>query len=109
MKDNHNVNARMTSVNRRAANDLNYKGFAEDGVHFLVDTNPAPSGFYYGFLVLADAVVASITSIDSVKNGDVTSVTSIPAGTFISQPGGFTTITLTSGEIMLVKYDPNKV
>lgn len=109
MANNHNVNARFTSVNRRAADELQYKGFAEDGVHFLVDTNAAPSGNYYGFLVLADAVVASITHTDSTKNGDVTTVTSIPAGVFISQPGGFTTMTLTSGEVMLVKYTPNKV
>jgi len=105
----NNVNTRITSVNRRAGDEFQYKSFAEDGVLFVTDTNPATSGYYYGFLVLADAVVASITHVDSTKNGDVTSVTSIPAGSFISQPGGFTTLTLTSGEIMLVKYTPNKV
>jgi hypothetical protein len=109
MADNHNVNARITSTNRRAADEFQYKSFSEDGVLFVVDTNAVTSGYYYGFLVLADAVVASITHVDSTKNGDVTSVTSIPAGVFISQPGGFTTLTLTSGEVMLVKYNPIKV
>lgn len=109
MADNHNVNARITSINRRAANEMQYKGFAEDGVYFLTGTSAAPTGNYYGFLVLANAVVASVTHTDSTKNGDVTAVTSIPAGVFISQPGGFTTMTLTSGEVMLVKYTPNKV
>lgn len=109
MANNHNVNARISSVNRKAGDEFQYKSFAEDGVHFLTDTNAAPSGYYYGFLVLADAVVASITHVDSSKNSDVTSVTSFLAGTFISQPGGFTTMTLTSGEVMLVRYDKNKV
>ena len=43
MKDNHNVNARFTSTNRRAASELFYKAHAEDGVHFLTDTNAAPT------------------------------------------------------------------
>ena len=110
MADNHNVNARFTSTNRRAASELFYKAHAEDGVHFLTDTNAAPTADYYGFLVLADAVVASITYIDSTKQtGDITSVTTFSTGSYISIPGGFSTITLTSGELMLLKYTQNKV
>lgn len=109
MADNHNVNARITSVNRRAADEFQYKAHSEDGVIFVVDTNPAPTGYYYGFVVLADAVIDSITPIDSSKNGDVTTVTAFPAGLYISQPGGFTTLTLLSGQVMLLKYNPNKV
>ena len=103
-----NVNARITSTNRAAADEFQYKNHSEDGVVFVTDTSAAASSYYYGFVVLADAVVASITHVDSSKNGDVTTVTSIPAGVYISQPGGFTTLTLTSGEVMLVKYTPNK-
>jgi len=105
---NNNVNARITSVNRRAADEFQYKDHSEDGVVFVTDTNAAASSYYYGFVVLADAVVASITHIDSSKNGDVTTVTSFPKGMYITQPGGFTTLTLTSGEIMLLKYTSNK-
>jgi hypothetical protein len=108
MANNHNVNTRITSTNRRAADEFQYKAHAEDGVYFLVDTNAAPTSSYYGFYVLADAVVSAITHIDSTKNGDITIVTSIPAGAYISQPGGFSTITLTSGEVMLLKYTTNK-
>ena len=108
MADNYNVNARITSANRRAADEFQYKSHSEDGVYFLVDTNAAPAGFYYGFIVLADAVVAAITHIDATGNGNVTTVTSFPAGMYISQPGGFSTMTLTSGEVMLLKYTPNK-
>lgn len=109
MANNHNVNARVTSINRRAATEFLYKAHAEDGIHFLTDTNAAPSGYYYGFLVLAEAVVASITYVDPNKQtGDITSVTAFPTGSYISIPGGFSTITLTSGELMLVKYDQNK-
>lgn len=109
MADNHNVNARITSVNRRAVDEFQYKAHSEDGVVFVVNTNAAPTSYYYGFLVLADAVIDSITHVDSSKNGDVTTVTSFSAGLYISQPGGFTTLTLTSGEVMLLKYNPNKV
>lgn len=103
------VNSSIKSSTRSAGDDLQYKQHAQDGVHFLVSTNAAPTGYYYGFVVIADAVVASITHINSAKNGDVTTVTSFPAGMYVSQPGGFSTITLTSGEIMLLKYDPTKV
>lgn len=107
---NHNVNARITSVNRRAGDEFQYKSFAEDGVHFLTDTNAAPTGAYYGFLVLTDAVISSITYIDPNKqSGDITDVSSFATGMFISIPGGFSTITLTSGELQLLKYNKNKV
>lgn len=104
------VNARFTSVNRRAANELLYKAHSEDGVHFLTGTSAAPSNDYYGFIVLADAAVSAITYIDSTKQtGDITSVTSFPTGMYISIPGGFSTLTLAYGQLILLKYTKNKV
>jgi len=109
MRNNHNVNARISSVNRKAGDEFQYKSFAEDGVHFLTGTSAAPSGHYYGFYVLADAVVSGITYLDESKNSsDITGVTSFPAGVFIPIGGGFSTITLTSGEVMLLKFNSNK-
>lgn len=105
MKDNHNVQARITSVNRRAANEWKHKDHAEDGVHFLSDTNPAPTGSYYGFIVTGDTtVIASITYIDSSKQtGTLTNIT-LSQGLYIPIPGLFSTITLTSGDMILLKY-----
>ena len=98
------INAKIGSVNRTSSDELNYKSHSEDGVHFLTDANPAPTGNYYGFYVIADTVVASITYIDSSKQtGDLTAVTSFLAGAYITLPGLFSTITLTSGEIQLFK------
>lgn len=108
MADNHNVNARITSTNRRAADEFQYKAHSEDGVVFVVDTNAAPAGQYYGFVVIADAVIAAITHMDATKNGDVTTVTTFPSGYYCSQPGGFTTLTLSSGQVQLLKYTSNK-
>lgn len=80
------------------------KSFSEEGVYFLTDTSAADTGDYYGFLVLTDTVVASISPIDSAKlEGDITAIT-LSTGTFISIPGRFSTITLTSGNIMLLRY-----
>jgi hypothetical protein len=104
MANNHNVNARITSVNRRAAVEFQHKAHAEDGVYFVVDTTAAPIGRYYGFVVIDDAVVSSITHIDATKNGDVTTVTLFPTGFYCTQPGGFTTLTLSSGAVQLVKF-----
>ena len=80
------------------------KSFSEGGVHFLSGTNAAPTSIYYGFLVITETVIASITPIDSVKLSGTPTTPTYPAGLFISIPGKFSTITLTSGNIMLVKY-----
>jgi hypothetical protein len=103
--NNHNVNARLTSVNRNAADEFNYKAHAQDGICILTDTDPAPVAQYYGIKVLAEAVVASITYVDSSKQtGDaITTVTALPVGMYIPIPGLFTTLTLTSGEVLLLK------
>ena len=105
MADNHNVNARISSANRQAADEFNYKAHAQDGICIVTNTNAAPTAQYYAFVVLADAVIASITYVDSTKQtgSAITSVTSFPAGFYIPIPGLFTTITLTSGQIMLLK------
>lgn len=106
MANNHNTNARITSVNRRAADEFQYKAHAEDGICFVTGTSAAPTSLYYGFIVIADAVIASITYVDSSKQtGDaITAVTSFPAGWYQSIPGLFTTLTLTSGQVELLKY-----
>lgn len=105
MKDNHNVNARITSVNRRAANEWKYKDHAEDGVHFLSGTGAAPTDKYYGFIVTGDTtVISSISYIDSSKqSGDITLITLVQ-GIYYPIPGLFSTITLTSGDLILLKY-----
>ena len=110
MANNHNPNTRLTSVNRRAADEFQYKAHAEDGICIVTDTNPAPEGYYYGFIVMSDAVLSSITLIDSSKitGGDLTDITTFYTGFYQSVPGGFTTLTLTSGEVELLIYIPNK-
>ncbi len=59
MANNHNPNARITSVNRRAADEWNYKAHAEDGICILTEggTTTAPEDYYYGFIVMSDAVI----------------------------------------------------
>lgn len=110
MANNHNVNARITSTNRRAADEFQYKAHAEDGICIVTNTDPAPEGYYYGFIVVSDAVLSSITLIDSSKvtGGALTDVTTFYTGFYQVVPGGFTTLTLTSGEVELLKYTPNK-
>ena len=105
MADNHNVNARISSANRVAADEFQYKAHAQDGICFVTNTSAAPTAQYYAFVVLADAVVASITYVDSSKQtgNAITTVTAFPAGMYISIPGLFTTLTLTSGQVMLLK------
>ena len=98
--NNHKVDARITSINRKAANEWFHKAHAEDGVHFLTDTNAAPTGKYKGFVVIADATIASIT-YDPTFNatGDITAI-NFYSGYY---PIRFSTITLTSGSLMLIK------
>ena len=74
------------------------KSFANKGVHFLTDTNPAPVGSYSGFVILNDTVIASITTNSDIT-GDITAV--IFTSGYI--PIEFSTITLTSGTLMLIK------
>jgi hypothetical protein len=105
MKDNHNPNSRLTSVNRNAADEFNYKAHAQDGVCIVTNTSAAPAAQYYAFVVIADAVVSSISYIDSSKQtgNAITTVTTFPAGFYMSIPGLFTTLTLTSGQVLLLK------
>ena len=84
--------------------DLFNKSFSEGGVYFLSSTDAAPVDVYYGFLVISETVIASISPIDASKLGGTPLTPIYPAGIFISIPGKFSTITLTSGDIMLVKY-----
>ena len=104
MANNHNVNARITSINRKATDEANYKAHSEDGVHFLSGTSAAPDGKYYGFLNTGDStVIDSITYIDSTKqSGDITAITMVQGG-YYPVPGGFSTITLSGGDMILLK------
>ena len=61
---NNKTDVRITSVNRRAGDEWNYKDHANDGVHFLSGTSPAPEGSYYGFINTgSDTVITSIIYI----------------------------------------------
>ena len=99
------TNSRLTSVNREAADEFNYKGHASDGVYFVTDTSAAPTAKYYGFVVIEDAVVNTITHVNVNKQkGTITGIT-FPAGMYVPLPGLITTLTLTSGKVMLLKKD----
>lgn len=66
----------------------------------VADTN-AHTGKFSSFIVTAAAVVAAITYEDDyTASGDLTDLTSIPAGSVI--PMRATSVTLTSGEGVLV-------
>lgn len=109
MSDNHNVNSRISSVARKAANEWLYKAHAEDGIHFLTNTSPAPTGAYYGFVVTGEnTVISSISYINPTKqSGDITAITLLQ-GVYYPIPGLFSTITIDSGDMMLFKYIEKK-
>ena len=94
----------ITSISNEVIDKLFYKDHAENGVHFLSDTNPAPANKYYGFIVTgASTVISSITYIDSTKqSGDITQL-DMNVGMYYPIPGLFSTITLTSGNVILLK------
>jgi hypothetical protein len=74
-------------------------------IHVLTGTSAATAGSYTGFFVLEDAVISDITLTDDTKitgTNDFSGITLI-AGLFIEIPGGFSTITLTSGSMILAK------
>ena len=84
---------------------LKNKQFPNVGIHVLTGTSAAPTGTYTGFLVLEDVTISTITLIDSDKvtgDNDFSEV-SIPSGMFIEIPGGFSTITLSAGSMILIK------
>lgn len=65
----------------------------------------AHTGNWFGFYVVADVVIASIT--DTVDTGvtasTVTTTSTIEAGTYIPAAGIFTAITLTSGTVVMYR------
>lgn len=102
-------NSRITSVNRKAGREWLQKEHSFDGVHFLSGTSAAPSGKYYGFIVTGDPTeISSITyyknstNNDGKVSGDITSITLVQGG-YYPIPGGFTTITLSTGDMILLK------
>lgn len=99
-------NTEKQSVLRDYIDDQNYKAHAESGVHYLTDTNPAPEGIYYGFIVHDEAtIISSITYINGDKQtGDITGLVLIP-GMYMSIPGLFSTMTISAGSVQLLKKD----
>jgi len=97
------VTSRITSINRKAADEWFHKAHSEDGITFLSSTSPATTAEYYGFVVTtAEATVSSITLLDPSKvSGDIT-VMSFGQG-YYSIPGGFSTITLATGNVILLR------
>jgi hypothetical protein len=76
--------------------------FSLKGCVVINDTTAAPAAEYYACQVVADSVIASMTFSPTYDNtGDWSDLTSIPAGTLLF--GRFTTLTLTSGEVILHK------
>ena len=72
-KDMHNVNARISSANRNAANEFQHAEQATDGLLLLTSSSDygdgagiAPEGYYTGFVVGANGV--TISSIDVSDN-----------------------------------------
>lgn len=75
--------------------------FSQVGHEAVVNTS-AHSGAYFGLTVMADAVVSAITyATDYEATGDLSDFTSLPAG--VTVLCRFTSITLTSGEVLLHK------
>lgn len=107
---NNNMNTRITSVNRKAADEFQHKAHAEDGIHLLSDTAAAPSANYYGFIVTSsDVVISSITYNPGVEGLYVTGDTDfsamiLPQGLYVPIKGGFSTLTLGSGSVILLKH-----
>lgn len=109
MADNHNVNAQISSIKREASKEFNAKMHSEDGIHFLAGTDPAPNEVYYGFINTgSDTAIANITYINSSKQTGLITDISLPQGIYVSIPGLFSTITLLSGNMILLKYIDKK-
>ncbi len=109
MADNHNVNAQISSIGRGASKELNSKMHSEDGIHFHSGVQAAPTDVYYGFINTgADTVITTITYIDGTKqSGTITGMT-LFQGLYVSIPGLFSTITIASGNMILLKYIDKK-
>jgi len=92
------------SQSKLQSDALNYKAHAEDGIHFLSGTVAAPDNVYYGFVVTGEGtVIDSITYINtSLITGDIADITMVQ-GLYYTIPGNFSSITLTSGDMMLLK------
>lgn len=68
----------------------------------LTGTAAAPTANYYAVHVIADAVISAVTYVTGYDiTGDWTDLDTIPAGAVLA--GRFTTLTLTSGKVILHK------
>lgn len=78
------------------------RSHSTNGVYFLTGTSASNTGSYYAFVAVTDTVVNKISYIDVTKQkGDISTMT-FPAGMYVSIPGYFSTITLTSGSVILL-------
>jgi len=94
----------IDSTVKNSIDTLRSKQFAENGIHFLSGTDPAPDGIYSGFIVTGSStVINSIDYIDDTKiGGNITDITLVQ-GMYYPIPGGFSTLTLSSGDMILVR------
>jgi len=103
-------NVRTTSASKNAADTLNYKGHAEDGVFFLTSSTGTATGLFHAFVVGSEGcTISDITfhpdvSLSKQDIGEYTTYEWNPNGYFPFPP--FTSITITSGSIMLCKHEP---
>jgi len=91
---------------KNAVDDLKAKQFAENGIHLLTGTAAAPAGTYAAFIPLADnCAISAITLINSalVTGANNFAGVTLVQGMYYEIPGGFSTITLSAGNMMLIK------
>jgi len=84
--------------------DLKNEQFPE-AIYILVGTGAATTGAYLGFYAIeADTAIDSITGIDTglVKGDNDFSEVTFQPGIFVRVPGGFNTMTLSAGAMVLV-------
>lgn len=94
----------ITAISEIAADKINSKDHGGNGVYFLSGTDAAPEDRYYGFIVTGEnTVISTINYIDESKqSGDITQI-GMNIGMYYPIPGLFSTITLTSGNVILLK------
>lgn len=89
---------------KTAVDNLKTEQFPE-AIYILAGTGAATTGTYLGFYAIeADTAISSISGIDTdlVKGDNDFSEVTFQPGTFVRVPGGFTTMTLSAGAMVLV-------
>lgn len=73
----------------------------KNGVDIYADTD-THTGTWAAFVVLADVVINAVTD-DGNDASTIPTATTLPAGTFATANGTFTSIDLTSGTILMIR------